>query len=627
MDRFTKNIAHSSHSLAPTRSPGDSSIKSPSRARRKPPPDLLVPEDSSAHTKSPNASTRSPTPTFYETDLRQSVSPNEARSEFQFGSSIPSQLNPSRSPGVSTPSDTNVAKTNKFERDFNDIIHNIETEIDNFNIDTSGRDYDDASSSVYDTDSPAKMSRSSINDPFSLGRDANEPLQNPLYANSTTSISSTPAPSIPYPLDSPIAPSPTGSTFESYQTPDNNVYPISGVPISLETNSTLYPLDSTDSDNTRFNYRPTNFSPGTNPAPYFNRTNSQATTSTQKSNPLKPTISTPITNLATNSTANNSTTDSLRQTPPSTSANTFTNSSTPNNFNNSGINGGQYTSSSSMYNSKFGHRKSSSISSILSTSSAKNVNLATLKKTLNLRPGEGERSSYVLTIRRNAGTAYNESGPGKWKLPTGIAPIDKRTTYTSSNGKYMRIAGGMSQNKLKKASGVELKHGHLAPRLLAAEVDDTDDNSLKLKPTKIENGDNHDTTGTNTPKTKSSNSSLLMTPGAASINSNVSSGNNTLSRTITENSVSSVSNKTPKDSSSESRTRSESVNSDSSGSINDANVGFYQHPGYKYQDAEGNAHEGDEYKENEDTVMDEESFEEYRDQPKLVLANPDTDSE
>lgn len=116
------------------------------------------------------------------------------------------------------------------------------------------------------------------------------------------------------------------------------------------------------------------------------------------------------------------------------------------------------------------HRKSTSLSSLYSTSSNRNVNLATLKMTLDLKPGEGEQSRYVVALRRSMGTAVNDSPPDKWKLPTGILPVDKRASMASSNGRYLRL--GVSQGR-KKTSGVELKHGHLQPRLLAAEVGDS----------------------------------------------------------------------------------------------------------------------------------------------------------
>lgn len=639
-------------------SPG---LKSP-RTRRKPPPDWNL---DSPLQNSPSFQQKSPTSSFQSHPQNPSLTPGGAvnetfsgdqDSEFQFQSMSPS-------PGGVTPSDTNVTKTNKFENDFNEIIHNIESEIDQFNIDSS--------SSVYNMDSPAKMSKSSINDPFSLGADTPEPnhlleqnpgYNSPIFADSATSLSSNQP--IPYPLGSPIVPSPTESSYES---PNNSNSPgistAPGFPTNSGIASTPGFTESSDSVS-RVSHRPP---PSALNA--YDRSSSQTTTNTLKSIPLKPTISTPITNLPNGSSTINSTNESLRQINTGSSSGTTnynyhphnsgdsSNNSTTNSLNNSFManssSGGHFmmnsSSSNSMNNLKFGHRKSSSISSILSNSSGKNVNLATLKKTLSLRPGEGERSNYVLTIRRNAGTAFNESGPGKWKLPTGIAPVDKRATYTSSNGKYMRFVGNIAQNKLKKASGVELKHGHLAPRLLAAEVDDNDDRSLKFRTSQAaatatgqrvpENNGSDNNGGANTPKNKSSNSSLLMTatPGAASINSTISSGKDSLSRTITENSVSSTSNGDSKDAASEiSKPRS---SSDSSGSLNEASVGiggFYQHPGYKYDEEEdgdttfqNGDYKGDNEIDNADeTHMDQgSSFEEFRDQPKLVLANPDSDSE
>lgn len=255
------------------------------------------------------------------------------------------------------------------------------------------------------------------------------------------------------------------------------------------------------------------------------------------------------------------------------------------------------------------HKKSKSISSVWSASSIKNVNLATLKKTMDLKPGEGETSSYVLSIRKNAGTAYNESGPGKWKLPTGILPIDK--SAASSNGKYMRYAGGISQARTKKASGVDLKHGHLQRRLLATEVDGSDDIVL---------GSNPLLTGTNSSLhtvTKSSGSSIVVPfsrtsslrksiTGALSLNTNNESPLNTSTR---RESIASVSS--------------------SSGSISDTNqrFGYYQHASYRDEEDEG-------YEDSLD--MNEKcplrTSNEYDDFPErerggLQLANPDSDDE
>lgn len=115
----------------------------------------------------------------------------------------------------------------------------------------------------------------------------------------------------------------------------------------------------------------------------------------------------------------------------------------------------------------FSHTKSLSVGSIYSGN--RNVTLATIKRSFSFKAGEGQRSAYVQTIRRNAGTAYNETGPDKWRLPIGILPVDKDNPYLLSNGRYNRRGKGTT------SSGVGLKHGHLQPRLLAAEVDEVPD--------------------------------------------------------------------------------------------------------------------------------------------------------
>lgn len=276
------------------------------------------------------------------------------------------------------------------------------------------------------------------------------------------------------------------------------------------------------------------------------------------------------------------------------------------------------------------HRKSGSISSIMSSNSYRNVNLATLKKTLNLQPGEGERSNYVLNIRKSAGTAYNESGPGKWKLPMGISPVDKHANYlgSGSNGRYLRLAGGVSQGRGKRASGVELKHGHLQKRLLAAEVDNVDEcgmgirgvlrplltNELFLLPKMPANE-----------PLRSSNSSIGA--GSAGLSTSAISRSSSLARTSEGMSLGDAQSIiTGKSSTYPSSRRSSS----SSGSISDDNAveGFYQHPAYKYES--GGELSDDEVVTEVDTAVERDDDEEYEyeEAPRLVLANPDaSDSE
>lgn len=268
------------------------------------------------------------------------------------------------------------------------------------------------------------------------------------------------------------------------------------------------------------------------------------------------------------------------------------------------------------------HRHSSSISSIWSSNSYRNVNLATIKKNLHLKPGEGESSNYVITIRRSAGTAFNESGPGKWKLPTGILPVDTSATYAKSNGRYTRLAGGLT--RAKKTSGVELKHGHLQPRLLAAEIDDGESSSLGITP-KISAAPS---TKTNLSDIKSSSSSITA---ASTINI---SRNNSLARTTTEGSTLGTDLQSVVTESTNSGSR-KSISSSSSGSISDSNVkigGYYQHPGYKYEDDQGSdtGNEDDasalDYS-NRQSIPIENDMDEYDERPRLVLANPDMDSD
>lgn len=499
---------------------------------------------------------------------------------------------------------------------FQDIINGLEDELSNFDFqDNSHLDYDSQADYYSNSESLGSPQRGSLRLSTTSGLASNmassmsdnpeiithelspsPKLQNDYntdYSNSSPSVlRSSDQPAVPYPLDSPIAPSTSSLSYnDGYGTASNG-------------NSPAFPISSGSFDDS-----PTQFPVSPNP---FNRTGSQTTTSTSKSYQLRPTISTPITNMLQ---FNSSSNEQFRN---STSSSTSTNT-----FNNSNPFGSTIITNTSMPPSfNKGHRKSSSLSSILSSPSQKNINLATLKKTMNLKPGEGERSTYVSTLRKNSGTAYNETGPGKWKLPIGIIPIDKRATYTTSNSKYMRMVGGVTQTKAKRGTGVELKHGHLAPRLLAAEVDDGDDLSMKFNTANEQKDaakakvDGSSTTTlteeSSTPQNRSSVSSLLVGGSNSLLDSK-----NGLTRTTTDTSTASVITSTQSKSSPSKRS---SISSGSSGSISDVN-GFYQHPLY-------NRYVDEDHDEGEDVFADADFNDanmdnDFKEAPRLVLANPD----
>ncbi|CUM53859.1 uncharacterized protein AC631_00229 [Debaryomyces fabryi] len=268
------------------------------------------------------------------------------------------------------------------------------------------------------------------------------------------------------------------------------------------------------------------------------------------------------------------------------------------------------------------HRKSSSVSSIWSANSYRSVNMSKLKKSLDLKPGEGERSNYVVSIRRSAGTAYNDSPPGKWKLPIGILPVDNRIGY-AANGRYLRLAGGV-QGRNKKTSGVELKHGHLQPRLLAAEVDDGDESPVGLQSlgrsgTDLTIGTNKSSVGA----VKSSDSSVNVTPSGSLLRK--SSYGKAIDDLQSINTGGDSSSTLPSSKRAESVSSTSSPGSSSSNSLTDFNIGiggYYQHPGYLHNDDEETSTEfetdfmGDGGNRNND-------YNDYDTKPRLVLANPD----
>lgn len=262
-------------------------------------------------------------------------------------------------------------------------------------------------------------------------------------------------------------------------------------------------------------------------------------------------------------------------------------------------------------------------SSITSSGSNRHVNLATLKRSFSLRPGEGERSNYVQSIRRNAGTAYNDAGPVKWKLPTGILPIDKKSLYLQTSNKFNR---GGSGPRSKKTSGVELKHGHLQARLLASEVDDTEDSN---KFGSLGRSSTNTTTAT----------AKVITPvtskSSATSTAFVVSRQNSLNRsnTLASGSTDAQSVGTRGSSSKLSTMDSEVLSLNSDGSVAEYQFGdgYYQHPGYKFDDDEDIdterfspiTDEGSVDRTYDDELEDDDEEE----KPRLFLANPDSSSD
>lgn len=272
------------------------------------------------------------------------------------------------------------------------------------------------------------------------------------------------------------------------------------------------------------------------------------------------------------------------------------------------------------------HRKSMSMSSIFSSNSNRHITLATLKKSINLRPGEGQRSNYVQTIRRNAGTAYNDLGPETWKLPVGILPVDKRQLQPTNAGYYR-----MRLNRKTQSSGVGLKHGHLAPRLLAAEVDESAEGLNKFG--------SLGRSSTFQRENKDANSITLLKLSLAAISRASSLRQNGgqpsraasfASSTVSSSSASLVGSNLKKEPTAgyQSLISRQALTSSrvSVGSIRESKFidGYYQHPGYNFEEedasdnfslsTEGTVHRS---LDNEETAGEK---------PRLVLANPDSGS-
>lgn len=262
------------------------------------------------------------------------------------------------------------------------------------------------------------------------------------------------------------------------------------------------------------------------------------------------------------------------------------------------------------------HARMLSISSVYSAGSTRHVSLATLKMTFNLRPGEGEKSNYVETLRKGAGTSFNEAGPGKWKLPTGIVPVDKRDIMKQATKKFSRGVNSAAY-RTKKSSGVELKHGHLKPRLLAAEVDEGDSTnkfgSLGRSST-LQNK-------AITPVTSKSSTPSAGLKGISRANSLERA--NTLASISTAGDVQSSLSKI-----SNSRRASTISSADSVGSVsNDRNVDiYYQHQGFKFENGEDSL-ENDDYYNRDRENLSQESEDSEDEKPRLYLANPDSDSD
>lgn len=309
-------------------------------------------------------------------------------------------------------------------------------------------------------------------------------------------------------------------------------------------------------------------------------------------------------------------------------------------------NSSQILASSSIRKS---HTRVSSTSSILSGSS-RHVNLALIKRTFTLRPGEGERSNYVTTIRKSAGTSYNEAGPGKWKLPLGIMPMDSKNmalqSYTQSTTRFSRGASSLNARS-KRSSGVELKHGHLQPRLLAAEIDEVGDTNRFGSLGRSSTLQNKALTPVLSTISKSENlsnqsaqSSQVSRSGSLTRSSTLSAhdvtGSNGVGGAVSGNGTSSIGAGTASSLGAgnglgvggsvggsggiKSRRASGSSFAESLGSVADGRVdAYYQHQGYRYDEMDDDYNEYNEVESYEDDEGDE--------KPHLVLANPDSSSD
>lgn len=80
--------------------------------------------------------------------------------------------------------------------------------------------------------------------------------------------------------------------------------------------------------------------------------------------------------------------------------------------------------------------------------------------------GVGTGSNYVKEMRKKSGTVWCDVSSKVWGLPIGIAG--------KTAGSYSALAP--SKGYLRKA--MDIRHSHLAPRLLASEVEDEDDDDL-----------------------------------------------------------------------------------------------------------------------------------------------------
>ncbi|KAM9925206.1 hypothetical protein OXX80_010971, partial [Metschnikowia pulcherrima] len=214
--------------------------------------------------------------------------------------------------------------------------------------------------------------------------------------------------------------------------------------------------------------------------------------------------------------------------------------------------------------------------------------------------------------RKSAGTSYNDMGPGKWKLPIGIMPVDKRDVLQQSTKPFNR---GVSNTgyRSKKSSGVELKHGHLQPRLLAAEVDE---------------GDSTNRFGALGRSSTLQNKSLTPVTSKSSLPSGVLNGLSRANSLERANTLASVSTTGDLQSSaskfSNSRRGSTLSFTESIGSIEiDGTVDiYYQHPGFKHESERPSSDEED--RSQKGIFQDSEDSED--DKPGLYLANPDSDS-
>lgn len=143
----------------------------------------------------------------------------------------------------------------------------------------------------------------------------------------------------------------------------------------------------------------------------------------------------------------------------------------------------------------YSHRRIDSISSHMSRAShTSHVSQTSRSSSETHHYSNVSGCSYVQELRRQAAATWCDIPPSVWGVPIGIADaalLPSRNPISGDGGTKKRLSLSRGQSSNSQRRLMDIRHSHLAPRLLASEIDDDDDLN---SPTSVALSNNSNTT-------------------------------------------------------------------------------------------------------------------------------------